>query len=152
MSYYGEGSDGTGRDVRDHIQRQLDADKARKAYEQTPRGWISKLNDKLDSLEKDRLYWLIENQTGRSDIPAKLAEVEAQIAAVTAERDVLSAELEAQERIEQDAEWTREVTIARRAEWNRVARANPKWKQYKMQQETGYKMDTLKHYIAKWGL
>ncbi len=151
MSYYGEDSDGTGRDVRDHIQQQLDGDKAREAYEQTPKGQVSKLNSQINRLEKDRLYWLIEGQTGRSDIPTKLAEVEAQIAAVTAERDALGAELDTQERIEQDAEWTKEVTVSRRAEWNKVAQAH-KWPQGKIEHEVGFKMDTLKHYIAKWEL
>ena len=152
MSYYGENSDGTGQDVRDHIQNEIDRQEHQEAHEQTPWGKIEKMACQIRSLEVEIRAYRSQRVDSGAEVADKIATAKAQIEVLKAQKTALHTELDAQEREEQDAEWTLEVTIARRAEWNKAAQANPKWKQYKMQTATGYKMDTLKHYIAKWEL
>ena len=82
---------------------------------------------------------------------------EAERAAARAEVDGLRVQLQAEDAARFEAEWTREVTIERRAAWNAALsdsryRATKGVLVSKMQSELGYSMDALKAAVARWAL
>ena len=77
---------------------------AAKAQAATPQGQIDSLRRKRDALYLDKI-------DSGADTDAEIAEIDTQVANI--EREMAQAEAESFE-----AEWTREVTIERRAAWN----------------------------------
>jgi len=152
MSYYDKNSDGTGRDVREHIARRREDMRLQGAREQTPWGQMQKLSRQIRRLEKDIDAYRFQRVDFGAAVDDKIAAAQAQIAQLKTQKTALHAEIEAEERIAQDAEWTREVTIARRAEWNEMAQAHPQWPLGKIEHETGLKAEIVKRYITKWEL
>lgn len=140
--YYGADSDGTGRDVRDHNAYQKEqAERDREAAES--------LVSQLHRAEKRYLRYLQ---------PGPMVDKEKNLAEAKAEKERLEALIAAEEReaakarrAKQDKEWTREVTAARKEEWNAVAKAH-NWPQGRAEHEVGFKLNTIKRYLEKYNL
>ncbi|HUS83492.1 MAG TPA: hypothetical protein VM013_09600 [Dehalococcoidia bacterium] len=85
---------------------------------------------------------------------------EAERAAARAEVDELRAQVQTEDAARFEAEWTREITIERRAAWNAALR-DPQYRARnaaksvlvgKVQSDLGFTMDALKTAVARWAL
>lgn len=125
----------------------LDAEVAADAaHAQTRQGRIEALTRNLTTYDFGRAQWDTE--------------LSAQVDAWRAELDALKAEAQAEAASAFDAEWTRETTMARRAEWaalvksGKLNKAGKPWMPYVREQERkqGWKMEDLKAAVARHGL
>ena len=86
-----------------------------------------------------------------------IAHFDAERAAARAEVDALRLLVQAEAATRFETEWTRKITIERRAAWN-AALNDPRYRASKnvlvgkMQAELGYSMDALKAAMARWAL
>lgn len=115
-------------------------------YRNTRAGRINTLLRNLSSYDSGRVRWD--------------AQLSAQVDAWQAELDALQAEIKAETEAKTEAEWTREATIARRAEWNaliksgKLSKNGKPWPPYMREQEKrqGWTMDDLKAAVTRHDL
>lgn len=115
-------------------------------YALTRQGRISSLTRKLTTYDSGRAQWDTE--------------LSAQVAAWQAELDTLQAAAKTEAEAAFTAEWTRDTTITRRAEWNaliksgKLSKNGKPWLPYVREQEKrqGWTMDDLKAAVTRHGL